>query len=71
MIPYSADLFEKRDTTLIARVDQQQDKQSDTLIWGKMFELRPTVSSGVITSWTCFSTGNGNWIDQEYIKSCM
>jgi predicted signal transduction protein with EAL and GGDEF domain len=26
VIPYSADLFEKRDTTLIARVDQQQDK---------------------------------------------
>ena len=26
VIPYSADLFEKRETTLIARVDQQQDK---------------------------------------------
>jgi len=26
VIPYSADQFEKRETTLIARVDQQQDK---------------------------------------------
>ena len=26
VIPYSADLFEKRETRLIARVDQQQDK---------------------------------------------
>lgn len=41
------------------------------LIKNKLFELRPTVSSGVITSWTCFSTGNPPmWIDQEYIKSC-
>jgi len=35
-----------------------------------MFELQPTVSSGVITSWTCFTRPGGSWIDQEYIKSC-
>ncbi len=29
VIPYSADLFEKRETTLITRLDQQLDKQSD------------------------------------------
>ncbi len=42
------------------------------LIKNKIFELRPTVNSGVITSWTCFTNApNGNWIDQEYINSCM
>ncbi len=41
------------------------------LIKDKMFELRPTISSGVITSWTCYNhTGSGTWIDQEYIQSC-
>jgi type IV pilus assembly protein PilA len=41
------------------------------LIKGKIFELRPTVSSGVITSWTCFTNApSGSWIDQEYINSC-
>ncbi len=41
------------------------------LIKDKMFELRPTVNSGVITSWTCYNhTGSGTWIDQEYIQSC-
>ncbi|MGE4646675.1 MAG: hypothetical protein AAEJ59_01295 [Arenicellales bacterium] len=29
MIPYAAELFEKRETTLITRLDQQLDKQSD------------------------------------------
>ncbi|MGE4646682.1 MAG: pilin [Arenicellales bacterium] len=41
------------------------------LIKNKFFELRPTVSSGVITSWTCFTNApSGSWIDQEYISSC-
>lgn len=40
------------------------------LIKNKMFELHPTVSSGAITSWTCFTRPGGSWIDQEYIKSC-
>ena len=41
------------------------------LIRGKYFELQPTVSSGVITSWKCVTNeGNRNWIDQEYISSC-
>jgi prepilin-type N-terminal cleavage/methylation domain-containing protein len=57
--------------TGVIRVSFFNNAPVNTLIWGKMFELHPTVSSGVITSWTCFSTGNGNWIDQEYIKSCM
>ena len=41
------------------------------LIKDKMFELRPTISSGVITSWECFTNvGSSAWIDEEYIKSC-
>jgi hypothetical protein len=43
----------------------------NALIKNKVFELRPTVSSGVITSWTCFTKpGNPDWVDQEYISSC-
>ena len=42
------------------------------LIKDKFFELQPTVSSGVVTSWTCFTKeGTGNWIDREYISSCL
>jgi len=41
------------------------------LIKNKMFELWPTVNSGVITSWTCYNhTGIGNWIDDVYVHSC-
>ena len=41
------------------------------LIKGKIFEIQPTESSGVITSWTCFTNAPGsNWIDLEYISSC-
>jgi len=41
------------------------------LIKNKMFELRPTVSSGVITSWTCHTNaGSGSWIDDVYVHSC-
>ena len=41
------------------------------LIRRNFFDLLPTVSSsGVITSWTCFSAGTGRWIDLEYISSC-
>ena len=47
------------------------DTTASELIRDKLFELRPTVSSGAIVSWTCFSnTPIGNWIDQEYIQSC-
>jgi len=60
----------KRNTGRI-RVKFFNNTTVNDLIKNKMFELRPTESSGVITSWTCFSTGNGNWIDREYIKSCM
>ena len=52
------------------RVQFFNDPHVNDLIRGNFFELRPTVSSGVITSWTCFSAGTGNWIDREYISSC-
>ena len=41
------------------------------LIKDKMFELWPTVNSGVITSWTCHTkAGTGTWIDDAYVHSC-
>jgi len=42
----------------------------NALIKNKVFELRPNLSLGVITSWTCFTRVGGNWIDREYISSC-
>ena len=52
------------------RVKFFNDTPVNDLIKNKMFELRPTESSGVITSWTCFARPGGSWIDREYIKSC-
>ena len=44
----------------------------NALIAGKRFELRPSVSSGVITSWACAPAGKPILqIDEAYIKSCM
>ncbi len=40
-------------------------------IAGKRFNMTPSVSSGVITSWTCAPIGGSNAIDEQYIKSCM
>jgi len=41
-------------------------------IAGKRFNMTPTLSSGVITGWTCAPTGNvAQRIDEAYIKSCM
>ena len=38
------------------------------LISDKRFELRPTVISGVITSWTCLIDASGSkWIDTAYL----
>ena len=46
------------------------DAPVNDLIKDKRFELRPTVSSGVIT-WACSIDATGRyWIDPEYIKSC-
>ena len=60
----------KRNTGRI-RVKFFNNTTVNDLIKNKMFELRPTVSSGVITSWTCFTNApSGSWIDQEYINSC-
>ena len=60
----------KRNTGRI-RVKFFNNTTVNDLIKNKMFELRPTESSGVITSWTCFTNApSGSWIDQEYIKSC-
>ena len=53
------------------RVLFRNNTSVNDLIKNKFFELRPTVSSGVVTSWTCFTNAPGsNWIDQEYINSC-
>ncbi|MFL2561894.1 MAG: pilin [Arenicellales bacterium] len=42
------------------------------LIDRKRFEMRPSVSSGVITSWKCQPFGNASqMIDDHYIKTCM
>ena len=59
-----------RNNTGNIRVIFFPDAPVNDLIKGKFFELRPTVSSGVITSWTCFTAGVNNWIDLEYISSC-
>jgi len=60
----------KRNTGRI-RVKFFNNTTVNDLIKNKMFELRPTESSGVITSWTCFTNApSGSWIDQEYINSC-
>ena len=60
-----------RDNTGNIRVTFFNDAPVNDLIRSKFFELRPAVSSSVITSWTCFTNeGNRNWIDQEYISSC-
>ena len=60
----------KRNTGQI-RVKFFNNTTVNDLIKGKFFELRPAVSSGVITSWTCFTNApSGSWIDQEYISSC-
>ena len=40
-------------------------------IASKRFNMTPSVSSGVITSWTCAPIGGSNAIDEQYIKSCM
>ena len=41
------------------------------LIDRKRFEMRPSVSSGVITSWKCQPIGDASqMIDEAYIKSC-
>ena len=41
-------------------------------IAGKRFNMIPTLSSGVITGWTCAPTGNAaRRIDEVFIKSCM
>ena len=41
------------------------------LIKDKMFELRPTISAGVITSWACYTkAGTSTWIDDVYVHSC-
>ncbi len=37
----------------------------------KRFNMTPSISSGVITSWTCASITGSLAIDEEYIKSCM
>ena len=40
------------------------------LIRDKRFELRPTVISGVITSWTCLIDASGSkWIDTAYLPN--
>jgi len=42
------------------------------LIARKRFEMQPSVTSGLITSWSCTpSTHGGRPIDEAYIKSCM
>ncbi len=56
--------------TGLIRVKFFNNTPVNDLIGGKMFELHPTVSSGVITSWTCFTKPGYSWIDKEYIKSC-
>ena len=42
------------------------------LIARKRFEMQPSVTSGVITSWSCTpSIHGGRPIDEAFIKSCM
>ena len=42
------------------------------LIARNRFEMQPSVTSGVITSWSCtLSTHGGRPIDEAFIKSCM
>ena len=56
------------------RIVFKRDTQGvSKLIARKNFELQPTVdpTSGAITSWTCVTRPNVNWIDEEFIKSCM
>ena len=41
-------------------------------IAGRRFNMIPTLSSGVITGWTCAPAGNAaKRIDEAFIKSCM
>ncbi len=42
----------------------------NALIAGKRFQMTPSISSGMITSWTCAPCCGGRRIDEEYIKSC-
>ena len=43
----------------------------NVLIASKRFEMRPVISSGVITSWFCIPVSRHHKIDEAYIKSCM
>ena len=40
------------------------------LIAEKRFEMTPSISSGMITSWTCAPCCGRRAIDEKYIKSC-
>jgi type IV pilus assembly protein PilA len=43
---------------------------ANALIAGKRFEMTPSISSGMITSWTCGPCCGRRAIDEIYIKSC-
>ena len=46
-----------------------ESAEVSALIARKRFEMTPSVSSGVITGWTC-APGDPRPIDEVYIKSC-
>ena len=48
-----------------------QSQGVNALIAGKRFEMTPSISSGIITSWTCAPCCGSRAIGEEYIKSCM
>ena len=52
------------------KVKFRNDAPVSGLIRDKRFELRPTVISGVITSWTCVIDASGSkWIDTAYLPN--
>ena len=52
------------------KVKFRNDAPVSGLIRDKRFELRPTVISGVITSWTCVIDASGDkWIDTAYLPN--
>ena len=59
----------KPDGVVEVRFDGQA-QGVNALIAGKRFQMTPSISSGMITSWTCAPCCGGRAIDEEYIKSC-